>query len=592
VERPSEWEVRFLSAQTEFRVEALSELPAKKICIVIEDAHKRDDLNTIIDALMRSQYRDRTKLVISTRPSGVDSIKHMLVSYDPEDVDWIDVPPLDPKTYALDLAKNVLGVNYHPYAGKLVNASDGNSLIITVGGLLIKKGQIDIALVKSKDFCDKVLEKLLEDSQIGLPVIPNLDVTYFLATLAGIGPANITSKETQEILTEHFGITWVQLSGLIDKLEETGLLLRRGRKIRVCPDVLADYVLLSKAFNNHRDPTGLIDELFERYRKLYFSNILRNIAEIEYSIQLKGEESSLLNNIWSEIWKFIEHASYIELSELLDKLEPTAVFKPKETLKMMKWLLEPRNLVKQERQGPWKGHIDEETVLTKIPSVLRKIAWHPEFTTEVCEILWDLANGSLSHINPNPHPEHPFRIFMKLAKLDNHNYFSIVDKSLDAVTNIINRGKHRKTHYKIQEILEGTLNQEIENTSYDRRTFTLSFTRALSCQPLARIKQVRNRAIDLLERLSKDDDPEVVLRTANILINMLRIQRRGPTSDITDEEIKHLTEEAERTLEILDRILSANRNRFVSNVIKDRLRSPEKYFMKTIALLKTFKFFE
>lgn len=576
------WDVRFLSAQTEFQLENLAELPTNPVCIVIEDAHKRDDLDKIVDAATRSQYRSRTKLIISTRPSGVDSIKQLLASCDPQEEEWLDVNPLDTRTHALQLSQSVLGPQYKANAEKLVHASDGNALVITIGGSLIRKGQIEVALLESEDFRDRALEKLLEDSIKALDEKYNLDSRGFLATIAGIGPIDITLKEIQESLSEDFGIDRMLLSQLIDDLGTRGLVLQRGRKLRVCPDVLSDHLLLSRSFDRQRRPTSLIDHLVKTYGTIHFSNILRNTAEVEYSIHLKGQEPSLLDNVWRDIWDFLHSANYQEISDLLERIKPMAVFKPGQTLEIVKWLLKPNNLVNDKRQGPLQDYVNAETVLKKLPGILKRIAWNPDYTTEVCEILWELANGSLKNVNPNPYPEHPFRVFTELARLDNHNYFSIVQGSLEAVERIIGQGKHRSTHYKIQQILEGTLSQEVEEHTLHQRAVTFSFARVFCLEPRTKIREVRDRAISLLEILSKDNDPAVILRTADSLIDMLYVQGRGFTEDARDEELDFLTGESERALAILERILSEKRSVVANHVILDKLRSQETRFIPTI----------
>jgi len=583
-QEPLDWDMRFLSAYSEFAPEALAELPAANVCVVIEDAHKREDLGPIVDALLHPKYRGKTKLIISMRPSGLQRAKQVLASHDPKEEAWIHVQPLDRQTHAVQLAKDALGPDYVLYADQLVRASDCNSLIITMGGALIRDARIEAGLVENENFRDKVLEKLLEDAEADLSITPNLDVRRVLATLAGIGPVEITAEKAKEALSKAFAVAWTQLSQLIDELENRGLVLRRGRKVRVCPDVLADYVLLSRSFNNHREPTGFVDDLFKEYSNLYFSNILRNVAEIEFSIELKGKEASLLDNVWSDIWRIIESADYQQLSALLDHIESVAYFKPDKALEIAKWLLEPSNLVRSQREGPWKDVLDHVGVLRKIPAVLKRIAWNRNYTTEVCEILWDLANGPLADINPNPFPEHPFRILKELASLDNHNYFSIVNNCLDGVEKIVEAGKHRKTHFDIQEILEATLKQEIQYISSDRRTFTISFARAYSFEPKirARIEQVRDRAISLLAKLATDEDPKVVSKTAHSLMQMLHIHHRGDIDKISDQEKEDLTREADKALAILESILAANINVTMTNHILDELGSPQAYFMESV----------
>lgn len=359
IEETPEWEVRFLSAETEFTLESLGELPGGNVCVVVEDAHRRgrEDLGRVVDGFVRSRYRARTKLILSTRASGEDMIKHVLALHDPSEVIPLRVERLDPKTHATELAKAVLGDEYVKFAEGLVRASDGNCLIICVGGMLIATERLEGALVEDENFRDMVLEKYLEEIEDGVTGASQAEVRRLLATLAGIGPVNMETKELQKMLEDDFGIGWAQLAGVFDQLESKELVLHRGRKLRAFPDVVADYVLLKASFDNHKNATGFVDELANKYGKLYFSNILRNVAEVEYSIGLKGEEPSLLSETWKGIWDFIQKASCGQIAELMDRLEPTAFFKPKEIFDICKWLLEPGNLAKAKKDEAWSKYI-------------------------------------------------------------------------------------------------------------------------------------------------------------------------------------------------------------------------------------------
>ena len=140
-------------------------------------------------------------------------------------------------------------------------------------------------------------------------------------------------------------------------------------------------------------------------------------------------------------------------------------------------------------------------MLGKIPPLLKCIGWHPSLTTEVCEILWNLSNTQLQKANINPYPQHPFRLLQELASLDNHNYFSVVDNALKAIENIVKREGHRNSFYDIQDVLDNTIKQEVEETSFSRRTFTWSFVRIYSCTPKDKIRSIRRRAIKIFELL-------------------------------------------------------------------------------------------
>ena len=78
-----------------------------------------------------------------------ESVTTHVTSYDPSEVNTVEVSPLDTKKQAIELAKSMLGTEDESDAKKLVHSSDGNSLIITIGGTLIRNGKIEISLLEN-----------------------------------------------------------------------------------------------------------------------------------------------------------------------------------------------------------------------------------------------------------------------------------------------------------------------------------------------------------------------------------------------------------------------------------------------------------
>ena len=575
------YDFRFLCPQIDFSLEALKELPACEQCIVIEDAHKREDLETILNVLMHPIYKDKTKIIFSTRPSGTNKINHALSIFDPEEELPLVLEALDPKTYASELAESVLGKEYGYYKESLVKASDGNCLILTVGGNLIKNGKLSVDILENPDFRNKVLEKLLEDLETGLSVDESRIARKLLTILSGICPIIPEAKEIQDIISQEFRTEWHHLASLINKLTQRGLILRRGRKIRIIPDVLADYLLLSNAVDSN---SAFIDHLFDVFGQFCFSNILRNTSEVEFSVGLKENEKTLLKGVWKDIENTVRNkdTKYSQLSDLLDKIEPSSFYAPQKVLDIIKLLIDPEILITSTRQEEgFARYINEGTILNKIPSILRVIAWHPQYTKEVVKILWELT-GNYFKDKKSLAFEHPFSVITKLASLDNHNYFSIVNNTLNTVESIINSKKHVIEGFDMHEVIEATLKQDIEVNTYNRRSFSFSFTRVFTCEPKDKILEIRNRAFEILSLLAQDENPRVVLRTVQSLAEMLHVYNKGPSGDLSGEEITFLVAEAHKALSLLEAIVSKATNTVLRNIVIDKIQSPELFLMDAI----------
>ncbi|GAH45466.1 unnamed protein product, partial [marine sediment metagenome] len=160
-----------------------------------------------------------------------------------------------------------------------------------------------------------------------------------------------------------------------------------------------------------------------------------------------------------------------------------------------------------------------------------------------------------------------------LAKLDNYNYFLIVKNTLESLEQIIDQGKHRGVHFKIQEIIEGTLNPEIENRTCDNRSFTISSIWFFECQPIDKIVEVRRHAISILDKLSQDDNPEIINRTVTSLVSLLHVPHGNFGKQIRSEGNEYINQEAENALAIIEKVISEDKFPTVTHAIKEKLES-------------------
>jgi hypothetical protein len=72
--------LRFVPHQVKFDNNSIAELPAHETCITVEDAHKQTELERLIySVLNESAYTN--KIIITTRPSGLESIRECLRDY-------------------------------------------------------------------------------------------------------------------------------------------------------------------------------------------------------------------------------------------------------------------------------------------------------------------------------------------------------------------------------------------------------------------------------------------------------------------------------------------------------------------------------
>jgi hypothetical protein len=78
-------------------------------------------------------------------------------------------------------------------------------------------------------------------------------------------------------------------------------LLRRGYTLRITPDILSDHILYKRCLTPQGEPTGYVQEIFEKFKSICPAEVLRNLAELDWRIRnVSGEETDLLADIWRQ----------------------------------------------------------------------------------------------------------------------------------------------------------------------------------------------------------------------------------------------------------------------------------------------------
>jgi hypothetical protein len=192
--------ILFLGPQFNLTTENLKELPIGPICIVLDDAHRLDNLEGLAQTIIGAAKERTLKILMTCRPIGLEKIKYFMRGLPKEKIIYFpQLPELPRKTDAIALAKIALGEQYENLADPLVVASDGNPLIITVGGKLIHKNQLSPELLsQTEQFKNAALDGLLDD----IPKSHNETVPTprLLEILSAIAPIRTGKENAEELI--------------------------------------------------------------------------------------------------------------------------------------------------------------------------------------------------------------------------------------------------------------------------------------------------------------------------------------------------------------------------------------------------------
>jgi hypothetical protein len=406
--------IRFLVDGVPLTQEALDELPLGPCIVVVDDAHRYEDLGFLLEWV---QQHARSKLLLATRPQGEDVISACLTrgGYDTRQVRRLEpLRSLSPDDRRA-LARESLGEGNEAYAERLARATRDCPLATVMGGQLLREKSILPELLERDDEFQRVLLDRFRDELIGCvtDTVPVDLCQKLLRLYAAVAPVPTEEPQFYRRASEFLCVDEVELVRATGELEGCGLLLRRGRQLRISPDVLSDHILHEACLTTQGAPTGFAQEVFEAFLEFAPAAVLTNLAELDWRLSaVSGREPALLQ----DIWRFIEEDFFASPNSVryrwISFLEPVAYFQPGRTLALLRRAVrEPAADEDEDAGGLYRT--THRHVLQAIPSLLQRVAFSQRHLPVCLDLLWELARDDSRPTNPIP--EHPLRIIADIA---------------------------------------------------------------------------------------------------------------------------------------------------------------------------------
>ncbi len=506
--------------------EVFSELPIRPTLLIVDDAHRRDDLALL---LAHAKRLSQVKLLFSSRPQGIDVLQGLLSrsGFDKTEVRILpELKHLDrPNVSAL--ARQALGCDHAHLADQLAAVTRDCPLVTVVGGRLLAQRAINPALLeRDEDFRYTVLSRF-KDEMLGKVGQENPPFyRSLLEVISATAPFYSDDRKFAELvaasieksldLNERKGAaTPERVISAVGQLEKVGLLLRRGRSLRITPDVLADHVLANLCVAANGIPTGIAEILFDHFLEHSPERVLRNLAELDWRIERSsGKGIDLLAKIWTKLEHDFRAGDSHSRLKLLEIVKQAAYFQPAPALRYVRLAYE----ILQKPDNPNPAEIfplSNESLLTELPEILQHAAFSMDYLQECCELLWRLGRSDSRQLNP--FPNHAIRILQSLAKYEPNKPLSFNVIVLDCLeTWLLEPGAFDFTHSPLS-ILEELLERTGDVSESDGAKLVVSnfFINPQST------RRVRNRAIEILRRAALDAKPKVGISILEIFGSLL-----------------------------------------------------------------------
>jgi len=554
------WGLFYLKENIPISNKSFRKLAPEDYVIVIDDAYRRTDLSSLYAILQL--HSNQYKIILSTRPEKKDDIKHSIIisGYDPNEIE--DLPELkDLERIELrKLVKEVVGSEYYNLVEFLIKKATNTPLVIIVGAKLIIENSVDPnLLIRNKNFQDVVFKRYYNIliGKISDEIEQSIckEALNLTSILSPIYPEN---EDFLNKATNILGIRQYQFINIIEKIEETGILLRRGYALRIIPDILSDYILYNACITSQGYSKDYIQEIINNFGDKFLRNVYLNIAELDWLIKLEGKEIDLISNVWEYVEKKFEKSSHSNRLIMLKDIKEIAYYQPEKTLRLIKYAIEnPSNIPEEEHGFSSINQYSHKDVLAKIPPILKVISSYTEYLRQCCDLLWFIGKDE-KFPRFLPFNGNAMEILQDLAKYENSKEIKIYEIILNCIEKwLIQEDVFDYTNNPLN-ILDSLLIKEnssfrVEQNRIIRWFFPISYEKT---------KTIRDKAISILSECVKSNNPKVLIATFDSLFKALH-PPEGVGYILTDEIIKQWLPEQNKTLEIIKNLSKNTENSII-----------------------------
>lgn len=374
------WTQRFIRIETETFDDHLNELsPEEKHVLFLDDAHRYGNFNKLL-SFVRSEESERVKLVFSTLPAFVDSLRSRVSGFQfPSDYEGIELEKLEDEEI-LQILKEL----QIPREERRIicDMSKGLPLISILVTQLIKEG-VPPQDIPSHEIMQSLFDRYLDVLRTNRD---NLHVD-FLRILAFLVPFPIGNETIHTKIKGFLNISEAKERFIMQNLMKEKFVEAKAGKIKIIPDLLGKHLILQSCFIDSK-PTGFHEEIIKQFVQSAPKQVITNLALAES----RENERSLLDGFLEEIRQNALKGNGVTKLAILHILEDLSYLRPDDTLDILRNLLGIKEETFEYTDKYWgKIEISGSYIRTEIAGILKRIAIFPDTFGEAVEILRDLT---------------------------------------------------------------------------------------------------------------------------------------------------------------------------------------------------------
>ncbi len=556
------YEVRFVEDTMQITPEILTELPEDNVLFIIDDAHNFDNLNRIISILNSKYIDNRYKLILACRPQNVSAITNHLInsSIDPRGIRKL--PELN--ELGLDdnisLITQILSNNNRNYIERIAQATKDSPLIAVITARLIETKALDASIIDNHDNFRQIILTKFNNELLGdlAPDLNRVLVKNLLEIVAAISPVDLKDKIVLQSISEFLEDTSVdKILHTLYRLENYGVLLRRGYKVRITPDVLSDYTLNRIALDHDNRLTSFAKKLFDSFYNTSFSNLMRNFGLLDWKIKVGGKEDvDILDEMWQRFFNEYANSTHCERINKLKKLEKASYFQPKRILDLIEYEID--NPSRKPDESPLRDwySFDHSDVIRKLPDLLKNVCYNGEYLSRACDLLWKIGQNDKRELHS--HCDHGVRILSDLAKYDPNKPIGVNETVLNKAIDWLDSNQTDSYHTPLS-IIEPMLNKTGHTTTCQGPQFVMS----PFLVNYKNTKNLRIKVIDAIFHCLESSNPKLVSKSLDLLSKALRPPIAILNMSISKEGCQQWLPEEIYILDKLMAVLKSTSNLFI-----------------------------
>jgi hypothetical protein len=510
----SRWRVRFVDGNIPITLERVQSLELEPTLVFVDDAHRLEQWAPLLSLAARRE--EPVKLVFVSRPHRVGELlaEAARAGIDPREILRVELGEL-----AFDevekLARQSLGPKHRRLVHELARMTRDSPLVTALGGRVIARdpGMFE-QLTNDEEFRASVLGAFRDEMLGKIPDHLSRERTReVLELVSALGPMPVESDQLVEAAAEFLDMKRLTLEDTIEALLEVGLLIRRGSRVRVTPDTLADLILAERCYRKDGRPSRWADDVFGRFFGLVPQQLLANLAELDWRTSRgRGEPSSLLDSIWTHILDRYDRSPNSVRSELLELVGRVAYYQPARMLELSRHVCEQTHEVPETPHPFMPGYrVGHEQLLYRLGPLLRGAAFTLDYLPQAVALLWQLGRDDDRPLNQ--FPDHPIRVLQDLTGYEVAKPL-VMNRLAFATMAEIARHPRAFTHrHTPLDVTDALLAREGFSTSWRLHAFAL--------EPFGidqeKTGELRRQVLELVSELAASSD----LRTARRAIRSL-----------------------------------------------------------------------